>query len=154
MGYYPGYICKNGHPVSTSSNSCRDKFCSKCGSPVISKCENCSETIKGKYDGMYGTLAEYEVPKYCRSCGKPYPWTVSAIEATVYMLEESELEPDECQKLIDVLPDVIVETPRTQLATVRFQKAMSKLGSFAADGLKQFAITFGCEIIKSKLGLP
>lgn len=153
MGYYVAYICENGHPVSTTSNSCNDRFCSKCGSPVICQCKNCSDTIRGKYDGMYGTLADYIVPNYCRSCGKPYPWTVAAIEATVYMLEESELQADEREKLVEVLPDMIVETPKTQLATVRLQKTIAKAGEFAAEGLKQFAITFGCEYVKTRLGL-
>ena len=102
---------------------------------------------------MYGTLADYIVPNYCRSCGKPYPWTVAAIEATVYMLEESELQADEREKLVEVLPDMIVETPKTQLATVRLQKTIAKAGEFAAEGLKQFAITFGCEYVKTRLGL-
>lgn len=153
MSYYTAFICENGHPVSTSSYSCSDKFCSKCGKPVVSSCSHCSQVIKGKYDGQLGTLADYKVPSYCPKCGKPYPWTSAAIEATAYMLEESELSAEDQKKLIDVLPDVLTETPKTQLASMRFKKAMSAAGSFVAEGLRDFAISFGCEVFKNYIGL-
>lgn len=153
MGHYPAFICTNGHPISTSSANCKDKYCSLCGKPVISKCENCNTVIKGKYDGQFGTIADYKVPSYCPDCGKPYPWTKVAIEATVYMLEESDLAPDEQKKLIEVIPDVFTETPKTQLASIRYKKAIAGAGNFVADGLREFAITFGCEMFKHHLGL-
>ena len=154
MAYFPAFICENGHPVSTTAYSCPDKYCSICGKAVISKCKNCGSTIRGDYDSQFGYIGEYEVPSYCPDCGKPYPWTIAAIEATMYMLEESELSSDEQRKLIDILPDVLAETPKTQLASIRFKKAMSNAGSFIAEGLRDFAVEFGCELFKKYLGLP
>lgn len=57
------------------------------------------------------------------------------------------------RKLIEILPDVISETPKTQLAAFRIQKAMTSCSKFLAEGLRQFAIDFGCELLKQKLGL-
>lgn len=152
MDYYPAFICGNGHAVSTLSNYCSDNFCSKCGAALISKCPDCGNTIKGR-SVEFGGLTDYTVPAYCRFCGKPYPWTKAAIEATMYMLQESELSDEEQRKLIEVLPDVIAETPKTQLAAVRIQKAMKTAGAYVAEGIRDFVISFGCELLKSKMGL-
>lgn len=154
MSYFPAFICRHGHKISSTTNHCSDKYCSKCGAPVIAKCPHCDNVIRGSYDNRLGICSEYEVPAYCRNCGKPYPWTSTAIEATMCMLEESELGFDEQEKLKAILPDVLSETPKTQLAAIRFKKAISGAGSFVAEGLRQFAISFGCEVFKKYLDLP
>ena len=153
MSHYPAYICENGHEISSNSDACTEKFCSKCGAPIISKCPICDSIIRGKSRGDYGFMFDFSTPAYCSACGKPFPWTNTAIEATVNMLRESDLSLDEQQKIIDVLPDAMTETPRTQLASVRFKKFIASAGEFVADGLRQFAISFGCEVFKSYLGL-
>ena len=153
MTYYPAFICENGHEISTLSNSCSDKYCSKCGSRIINRCPHCNGVIRGRPDESYGFITEFEVPTYCRSCGKPYPWTSAAIEATVHLLEASDLTSVEQQDIVQILPDAISETPRTLLAAVRFKKALASAGSFVAEGLRQFAIDFGCELLKKQLDL-
>ena len=55
--------------------------------------------------------------------------------------------------MIETLPDVISETPKTKLAVIRLKKVLSVVSSFTADGLRQFAIEFGCELVKKQLGL-
>lgn len=154
MSYFTAFICENGHEISAAAYTCHDKYCTKCGSRVISKCPNCNTTIRGCYDSQFGFVGNYDVPAYCHSCGKPYPWTQAAIEAAVNMVKESDLTFEDQQKLISVLPDAVTETPRTQLASVRFKKAMSNVGSFIAEGLRDFAVSFGCEVFKNYLGLP
>lgn len=154
MSYYPAFICENGHVVKSLSDSCSDKFCSICGARVIHKCPNCNAVIRGHSRETYGFLTEYTAPSYCIDCGKPYPWIVNAIEATALMLkEEPGLTFDECQKLIDILPDVITETPKTQLAAIRIRKTIATAGKFVAEGLRKFVIDFGCEVLKKQLEL-
>lgn len=153
MSNYPAFICENGHEISSRKASCTDAFCSQCGARVINKCPECQCTIRGLSMESYGFIVDYDVPAYCRSCGKPYPWTVRSIESTVIMLQESDLSFDDQQKLIDILPDALSETPKTQLASIRFQKAIANAGNFVGEGLRQFAITFGCELFKNYLGL-
>ncbi len=41
-----------------------DKFCSICGSELITKCPNCNNPISNSY------------AKYCKHCGKAYPGKV------------------------------------------------------------------------------
>ncbi len=151
MTYYPAFICTNGHVISASSIDCYDKYCSLCGAPVISACPDCLSTIKGH---EYGCSGHFLVPAYCQNCGSPYPWTSSAIRATAQLLAEDELlTADECNNLVDVLPDVITETPRSKLAAARIGKALKVAGRFTADALRQFILDFGCEIVKRQLGL-
>jgi len=154
MGYFPAFICENGHEISTNSNACLDKFCTECGAPVISKCPSCGKTIRGISNGDYGFLCVYHVPAYCPDCGQPYPWTKTAIQATIDMLAEDEDYPEQDrERLVEVIPDIISETPKTKLAAVRVKKALNSLGSFAAEGLRSFLIDFGCEFVKSQIGL-
>ena len=72
---------------------------------------------------------------------------------TELVMEDEELQDTAKEALVASLPDVIAETPKTQLATVRVKKALLAAGKFTAEGLRQFAIDFGCEFLKSQLGL-
>lgn len=153
MRYYPAYICLKGHEISTTSDYCQNTHCIICGQQVIHKCEECHTEIDGRSRDPNDFNLYYDIPKYCGKCGKPYPWTKLAVESAISVIDESELAFNEKQKLIEILPDAIAETPRTQLAIIRLQKAISGAGSFIADGLRQFAIDFGCELLKDKLGL-
>lgn len=153
MSHYPAFICENGHPISTCSGSQPDKFCQKCGARIISSCTNCGKTIRGiMRDDSYALFTKYAVPSYCPSCGKPYPWISNAIEATVCMLKESELSTADQDKLISSLPDILTETPQTQLASARYKKAIA-IGGFIAEGLRDFVTNFACDAFKRCIGL-
>ena len=129
-------------------------FCEKCGSAIISKCPHCGNTIQGRSDGSFGYAVEYTVPSYCKDCGEPYPWTSSAIQTAMDILAEDEnLSTDTYEKIVEILPDVVTETPKTQLAVIRLKKVFASIGKFAAEGLRQFIIDFGCEVVKQQMGL-
>lgn len=152
MEFNIGHICTNGHPAQVSGEDYCDNFCTLCGAEVIHACPHCGSFIKGHPARHYGT---YYAPAYCYNCGKPYPWTETAIQATIDILAEDTQIPDaDRAKLVEVLPDAVSETPRTQLAAVRIGKAFKSLGSFTAEALRQFLIEFGCTVLKSTLGLP
>ena len=55
-------------------------------------------------------------------------------------------------KLIDSLPDMLTETPGTQLASIRYKRAVA-IGGFIAEGLRDFAVSFGCEAFLKWAGL-
>lgn len=150
MNHYPAFICEHGHIIEASEPFCNKKHCPDCGAPVICQCPECHSFIEGHPVGVSGY---FNIPKYCTACGKPYPWVLASIEATTYLIQESELDQADQKKLIDVLPDVISETPKSQLAAFRFNRAISSAGKFLADGLRQFVIDFGCELLKKQLDL-
>lgn len=160
MGYYKNaLICLSGHVISDNIGDhpelC-EKFCQKCGAETIRKCLNCGTDIRGDYhvDGVICLGGErMKAPFYCYDCGKPFPWTEDAIEATRMAIDEEEsLKPDEREKLKLSLPDLIAETPRTTLAATRVKKAFLHIGGVTQDALKDFIVTLGCEAAKSFLG--
>ena len=155
MKCYPAFVCEKGHVISADATSCNKAFCNYCGSKVISTCPNCGQTIPGRASDEYLWGSSYNVPAYCSTCGKPYPWTLLAIETTIQAVEEArELSGIDVQQLQEILPDVMVETPQTPLAGVRIKKAIANAGKLTAECLKQFVVDHGCDLIRSLLELP
>lgn len=156
MSNFYAKICLNGHDLIERSPLIHDEYCEKCGAKMIAKCPHCDTAIKEwDYTGVAVIgLPRFEKPMYCKSCGKPYPWTEAAIETTkLLIMEEEELSEQLKTSLVESLPDVIVETPKTNLAVVRLKKGLASAGRFTADAIRQFAIDFGCEFAKKSLGL-
>ena len=156
MSDFYARICLNGHVLITHQPMSSDEYCEICGAKMISKCSKCLNPIREwHFNGMavLGT-PNYDRPMYCKSCGTPYPWTQAALEATSLMIQEDEeLSAIEREMLEDSLPDLIAETPKTQVASIRVKKALLTAGTFTADALRQFIIDFGCELAKKSLGL-
>ena len=128
-GFDIAQICLNGHEVNSSTlefPAYNSPFCAKCGAATITKCPNCDADIRGY---QHGSLAmHYDVPPFCRNCGKPYPWTAAAIESAKELIRMTEL-PDEDKAQMDKdIEDIVRETPRTTLAATRFKKIMSRAG--------------------------
>lgn len=157
--YQTAQICLNGHCITSTYEAApldRQPFCDQCGAKTITECPSCHAKIRGSYvpggDPMFFGGLGYIVPAFCGQCGAPFPWTQTAIDVTAALInEENELSSDDREALVEVLPAVISETPKTRLAAVRFKKALSAVGEFTSDGLRQFAIDFGCELFKKLL---
>ncbi len=140
----------NAHPEQS------EQFCSICGEPVIQACTHCNKPIRGalhaevpeyhfahQYDpfndiqnhqmvctGYNDEIIEQDIvlPHYCYNCGEPYPWTATRLEAAdkiVDMLDE--LDDNQKQQLKETFPDLIVESPKTQLAALIAGKIMEKV---------------------------
>lgn len=159
MGYYhTAQLCINGHMITDKFDSHSElskPFCPKCGARTITNCPSCNAPIHGDYDcGIPVIGAPYHIDSYCYACGNPYPWTESAIKNATLIIEESEELSDTLKSsMIETLPDVITETPSTNLAVVRMKKCLASAGKFTADALRQFVIDFGCELAKKSCGL-
>lgn len=152
--YHGASICKNGHVVS-KYNANSQRHCSKCGAEVVSLCSHCNQPIRGLFvsDIVIVGNRPYTRPDYCYNCGKPYPWTESALQSTALLLqEEEELSEQLKESLVESLPDIITETPATNLAVVRVKKCFASAGKFTVDAVRQFVIDFGCELAKKSLG--
>lgn len=156
MSDFYAKICQNGHVLIERHPLSTEEYCEVCGAKMSSTCPHCQSAIKEwHYNGMavLGTPS-FNKPLYCKSCGKPYPWTEAAIEATAMMIQEdAELSELERANLESCLPDIISETPKTKIAVIRVKKALLTAGEFTAEAIRQFAIDFGCELAKKSLGL-
>lgn len=156
MSDFYAQICFNGHVLIKHHPLSCTEFCEVCGSKMLSRCPNCNSSIREwHYNGITVlSVPKYERPLYCKSCGKPYPWTTAAIEAaTVLIQEDEQLSELQRNNLQQSLPDIISETPRTKIASVRIKKALLTAGKFTSDALREFVIDFGCELAKKSLGL-
>ena len=155
MDYY-AFVCENGDAMISTQPLTTPLFCGKCGAKMLSKCPSCGKSIKEWHrpDDFISQKPKYARDNYCPGCGKPYPWTQTALDtAKDLVLELEKLDVLQRQKLAESFPDMITETPKTQIAVVRVRKAMLSVGKFTADSIRQFIIDFGCELAKKQLGL-
>lgn len=157
MGYYQiGQVCLNGHPITGAADAYPEltkKFCPDCGQPTITQCPHCEANIQGKYYAP-GVISSrpYKPPAFCHNCGKPFPWTETRLKVAQELIAEDEnLSPQDKETLNQSLPDIISETPRTQLAAAKFKKIVNKAATITAEGLKQIFIEIISESTKKML---
>lgn len=160
--YHTALICENGHLLASSLEYAGAKdapHCERCGARTLSACANCNAPIRGGYahhTQLYGTsyVARYDAPKFCHECGKPYPWTASAVMAWREMAEESEgLDESEKRRLAASIDDLVCDTPRTQLAVQRLKQLAPKLGVTVWGGMKEVLVSVATEAARKGLGL-
>ena len=146
-------VCVNGHVLTDQADThdLKQNFCATCGAPIISQCKHCHTDIKGRpryvsvIDPGYVYYNGYvSRPAFCIHCGKPYPWTEQAKEAIEEIIRFSDaLSPAEKEDFQRVIPDLIVETPRSQIAILKFKtytgKAGKAVGKMIWDILKDIA---------------
>lgn len=135
---YKQRVCLNGHQITdrVSLNEATNEFCQQCGTQVIDSCPNCKNPILGylQISGVYDlTSYTVPVPKYCRSCGSPYPWTKSALEALDEIVELSNLSRKDKQVLKDSSPDLVGNTPKSQVAALKWRKFGKSILGMAHD---------------------
>ncbi|MGD1094250.1 MAG: DUF2321 domain-containing protein [Bryobacteraceae bacterium] len=123
------------------------RFCTKCGAMNISGCQHCQTTIEAQYPGV--------IPAYCGTCGKPFPWTETALSAAkAYTDEQEALNAEEKLALKGTFDDLTSDTARTPVAATRFNKLIMKIGPAAGDALKQIMVTVATATAKKYMGLP
>ena len=142
MGEYrKAEICLNGHPTTSNfehSGERASPYCSKCGAETIRKCPTCKSFIRGHYhiEGFFGGGGNYQAPAYCPSCGDAYPWTQTALNSARELVEElDELDLEGKAKLNGSIEELVQDSPKAQVAAVRFKKLMKKVGDGATDAM-------------------
>ena len=156
MGYHEvAQICLNGHVITDRFNQnteFRKDFCDKCGSSTIHQCPNCNNNIQGDYivEGYFSIGHEPHLPNYCLHCGHPFPWTESRLDAAKDLVMATE-ELEEKELLVQSLPDLVADTPRTSLAASRWKKALIKVGGYTAEAFREILIDVLSESAKKIL---
>lgn len=156
MGNYDvAQICLNGHVITSRikrSPELGQKFCGECGDPTITECQNCKSEIRGYYYADSAVISPYIAPHYCHECGKPYPWTERKLLAAWELADElDELTDTDKEKLKSSLEDVTRDSPKTEVATTRLKKILSKLGQESSSILKSILIEIATEAAKKTL---
>ena len=153
MGYENATICINGHVMSASDSNVQP-FCSKCGKATISECTHCGSPLHGMYEipGVVCLGAKYHKDLYCYNCGNPYPWTESIINSAVEILSlDEELSKENIDILKNAIPDLLVDTPQTPVATARYKRFLDKTQNFIKNSLYQLFVDVLSDTVKKSL---
>lgn len=133
---YKQLVCLNGHQISveTDMDAEIDEYCEKCGAKVTDECSNCHTKING-YLYMSGVIEtpHVSVPNYCLHCGKPYPWTETAIDSLEELINLTQLDIQRQNDLKESIPDLIGDTPKATLAAYKWKKFGQPILSVAKD---------------------
>ncbi|HJE44451.1 DUF2321 domain-containing protein [Lactobacillus sp. PFC-70] len=157
---YAQSVCLNGHQKSKKVRWGLNVtgYCEKCGAELISTCPKCGDPIPGDYDPSgNGVLvlspgSKIPVPRYCHHCGKPYPWTKSAIDSAQELIDLSDtLSNEEKESFKKSIPDILVDTPKTKLASTKFKIYAVKAGTSIASGLKDILVDIAAETAKRSI---
>ncbi|MDR2871302.1 MAG: DUF2321 domain-containing protein [Xanthomonadaceae bacterium] len=158
MGTYRvAQVCPNGHVPTTAADQkpeLREAFCSQCGEATIMQCPKCSASIRGHYyiEGTYGFDRYYEPPAFCHNCGSRFPWTERKIAGAVELVEAgADLTPDEVQQFRTDLTELTKDSPKAQVASLRFKKVMAKVGTSVASGVRDIVVDILSEAAKKAI---
>lgn len=145
-------ICLNGHIVNASSTQLPEfnsTFCEKCGAKTIDACPSCAAPIRGAY---LATYSKTELPAFCHACGKSFPWTDTAIEASVHLATElGHLDATEASQFEEAVNELIRESPRMPIAASRFKKLLAKVGTETAPIIRDTLTDMLSETAKKML---
>lgn len=156
MGYYnTAQICTNGHIITDSYDinpEFRQNFCDICGAKTIITCPNCNSKIRGDYEVENITFIDSTMssaPSYCYNCGKPYPWTDSALKAARELLAiDDTLSQDELDYFTENMTSITVDTPNTKVVSTKLKIYLNKAGSAIVSAFKDIVVEIGSETAK------
>lgn len=154
--YQQAEVCPNGHVITSAVNlnpERHEKFCSRCGEQTIVRCPKCEAVIRGRYDvPQVVGLFEYSPPAHCHSCGGAFPWTDRKIASAIELVEVSDsLSAEEVQQFRSDLTDLTKDSPKTQVASIRFKKMMAKAGTSVASGVREIVVDILSEAAKKAI---
>jgi hypothetical protein len=158
MSYYEtAQVCKNGHVITdaySESAELAKPFCPECGQPTITKCEHCDAEIQGRVhlDSVISSRKMERAPAYCFNCGEPFPWTRSHIEAVHELLElDGKIDDADRDTMRNALPDLLAETPKTQVAVVKAKAVMGRMEEGTYEAIKVIISGFASETVRKAL---
>ena len=148
-------ICLNGHVANSSAvdyPQYNQDFCDKCGKETITKCGGCGADIRGLVRDSLA-VSGYVAPKFCHTCGMLFPWTQAKIEAAHELADEIDsLSDDEKDLLKKSIDELVSDSPKANVASLRFKKMMAKAGAEIAGVFKGILVSVVTASVKEHLG--
>ena len=115
-------------------------FCPTCGVDNINGCLHCEVTIESDPE------LHPDRPAYCGACGKPFPWTETALAtAREYTDELEELSAEDRTTLKATFTDLTVDSPKTEIAASRFKRILRKLAPDVAETIRKTIVEIASE---------
>lgn len=152
--YDKAMICENGHLITSSlsiDSRQNQKFCDTCGSSCVTSCKNCNEPIKGSLNQANVVYLDYiyPIPNYCNFCGEKFPWLKKKIEAIEKLIELApEIDIKDRKMVLEYLPDLSINTPRTELAIITIKKILNKSKKYGKIILEKIITEVAADSIK------
>lgn len=118
------------------------------------QCSHCAASIRGEYhvEGVFGFGLDYQPPAFCHNCGKAFSWTERKIASAVELVEVgAELPEAELEQFRADLSELTRDSPRTQVAALRFKKVMKKVGTSVASGVRDIVVDVISEAAKKSI---
>lgn len=154
--YYSMLVCENGHVLTEClERSANDSaYCDTCGAKTISECPSCGAKIRGDLidSGVVMIGFTPKAPRYCPECGKPYPWTVAAIEALRELADlDDELDNIDKAVLVDSAKEAMTDNPKTKVAALKVKKVLGKAGKATASAARDLLVDVLAESAKKMI---
>ncbi len=152
-------ICLNGHIINDNFKRYPEfntKHCQKCGSSTINSCQNCGIEIRGEYvvPGVISVGGGMSTPpSFCHNCGKPYPWTEEKIKALNEAISLSQISEQEKEDFSKNIPDIVAETPRTNVAALKIKMIGAKVGKEIWSAARDILVDIASETAKKTMGI-
>lgn len=166
-GYHQAFACVNGHKIAKRTFNNAEvgaSHCPTCGGEAFGACpepecgaqlraDAVPTSIKGRKNASADDLS-WELASYCYKCGKPYPWTEVRAAAAEELLDElDELDHVEREQLKAGIRDLIVETPASGVAVLRWKRAIQKLSGPGQQIVSKVLSDVASASVKAMLGL-
>ena len=154
--YHVAQVCLNGHVVTSLADKQPERcesFCSECGEATLMQCSACNASIRSYHadDGAYG-LGEYHPPAFCHNCGSAFPWTERKIAGAVELVQmDGKLSDGELQQFKSDLTELTKDSPKTQVASLRFKQVMTTVGASIASGVRSIVVDVLSEAAKKAI---
>lgn len=154
MGDYAnGIACEQGHWITSNTERGAVPFCGICGAAAVAHCANCNVPLRGEYHGSMSLRAPPPL-RFCLQCGQPWPWTKAKSDAFLEMAEAvEELTEAELDNLRELLPHIVTDGPRTEVAAFKIATIVSRAKAPATAMLKDILSGLAVEVAKKNLGL-
>jgi hypothetical protein len=134
-----GYVQNGGLRVIPA-----EKYC-ECGAETIHQCPSCNSNIKGAFRSYADSMKR--PPMGCLKCGKPYPWTQTAIEKVSALIDESPLKAVEKQETKNDLDSIIKNTPGAESAARRTHGRLAKVGGVLRVAYEEYIVPLAAETL-------
>lgn len=143
--YWTAQICLAGHVQNGGTRVIADEKYCECGAETIHQCPSCRNNIKGAFRSYADWMKN--PPMGCLKCGKPYPWTQTAIDRVTQLINESALTVVEKREATSDLELVILNTPGAESAAHRTHQRLVKIGGLLRAGYNDYVVPLAAETL-------
>jgi hypothetical protein len=144
--HWTAQVCLAGHVQNGGMHVIQtEKFCGDCGAELIHQCPSCNNNIKGAFRAFADTIDS--PPAFCQKCGKPYPWTETALKSVAQIIDDSDLTAAEKRETTNDLEIIVRNSPGAQVAAHRTKRRLMKMGEVARVAYLDYIVPLASETI-------